>query len=162
MKYEYTCKHHGLTLAYRITRKNKKTGAERYTYNCVECASERAKGKYQKNRERYLEATRKWRQAHPEARRQHNKNYQDKVRQLILDAYGRQCRCCGEAQEAILEIDHIDGTGEQHRAELGLEGHSFYVWLMLRDFPQDNYQVLCGSCNRKKGSKPYCPCQRAA
>lgn len=83
--------------------------------------------------------------------------YWQRMRQEVLDAYGRKCTCCGETQEEFLSIDHIDGNGAEHRRELGIKGGGqFYAWLRRQGFP-DGFQILCMNCNHAKGHYGTCP-----
>jgi RNA polymerase-binding transcription factor DksA len=76
----------------------------------------------------------------------------DELRAAVFGHYGCCCACCGIT--ADLTIDHVDGTGAQHRQELfgkprGVGGVRFYKWLVEQEFPE-GYQVLCRSCNSSK------------
>lgn len=66
-----------------------------------------------------------------------------------LTHYGKgKCACvmCGESRPACLTIDHINGGGKRHRAELGRKGgYKFYYWLRQQNFPT-GYQTLCMNC----------------
>ena len=82
-------------------------------------------------------------------------------RQAVLDAYGRQCACCGEDNERFLEIDHIDNGGNRHRKQLksanGGRHYSFYRWLRENGYPA-GYQTLCSNCNiGKYRNGGFCP-----
>jgi hypothetical protein len=65
----------------------------------------------------------------------------------VFDAYGGpKCARCGETDQDVLQIDHIDGGGRQHLKEIG---QNIYAWLHKQGFPP-GYQVLCANCNTKK------------
>lgn len=74
------------------------------------------------------------------------KDYDTKYTKLrrskVLEAYGTVCKCCGEAEEQFLSIDHIDGGGNKHAKEVG----SVYKWLIANGFPP-GFQTLCINCN---------------
>lgn len=57
------------------------------------------------------------------------------MRKAVLERDGARCRQCGAADE--LEIDHIK------------------PWVLGGRHTPNNLQVLCGTCNRKKGPRPY-------
>ena len=78
-------------------------------------------------------------------RRQHQKTYNAKLRQLVLDAYGHICACCHETADRFLTIDHINGDGKIQRTE-HRTGISFYRWLKRKKFPS-GFQTLCFNCN---------------
>lgn len=65
------------------------------------------------------------------------------------------CSCCGEANLALLSIDHINGGGSRHFKQVGW-GTRFYKWVFKNNFP-DGFQVLCFNCNLAKGFYGYCP-----
>jgi hypothetical protein len=58
------------------------------------------------------------------------------------------CFTCGEKDEIVLCIDHINGGGNQERKIHG-GGWKFYVWLKKQNYPE-GYQVLCYNCNARK------------
>lgn len=69
------------------------------------------------------------------------------------------CVCCGETIIEFLCIDHINGNGNKHRKEIGLErGQKMYHWLKKNNYP-DGFQVLCCNCNTAKGLYGQCPHQ---
>lgn len=87
---------------------------------------------------------------------QENKaRYRRKLKQDIVDAYGKECACCGESNFEFLQLDHIHGDGIKHRRELG----SANVYKAVRDegFPEDKYRLLCANCNHSHGMYGYCP-----
>lgn len=77
------------------------------------------------------------------------------VKLAVLDAYGGPvCKCCGEEDANILQVDHVDGGGRIHRQKLGdgceRKGSAkVYRWLRDNGFPT-GYQVLCPNCNLEK------------
>ena len=83
------------------------------------------------------------------------KRYRDKVRQEVLEAYGRKCACCGESEEMFLALDHVNGRDttapRSRRAGTGL-----YKQARDAGFPA-SYQLLCHNCNCAKGYYGSCP-----
>lgn len=69
---------------------------------------------------------------------------------LKLDAFnaygGPQCVGCPENDVDVLELDHVDGGGNQHRAEIGQS--NLYLWLKQQGYPE-GFRVLCPTCNKK-------------
>jgi hypothetical protein len=129
----------------------------------------RKKKEYRKNnREKWLEFRRKYDAKTKEHRDAYWKEYTvkyrskrvEKSRELkanILSHYGGQiCACCGETGFEFLSIDHINGDGSKHRAQLKKEGISFYRWLEKNNWPV-GFRVLCMNCNFSMGHYGYCP-----
>lgn len=80
-----------------------------------------------------------------------------RIKAEVMACYGGVCACCGESSLDCLEIDHVEGNGKAHRAELRAQGMSlaagpqFYYWLRRNGYP-GGFQVLCEVCNRAKGA----------
>jgi len=136
-------------------------------------------------RKKQIEATRRYRQRHPEKiramhrayywknhqrmlvkmkeshqrlsslRHWYRQDYNHRLKQSVIQAYGGQCACCGETELCFLCIDHIGGGGTKHRESTG-KGHRFYEWLRRQGYPP-GYQVLCYNCNAAKESPGGCP-----
>ena len=70
-----------------------------------------------------------------------------RYRDEVFKAYGGpRCTRCGETDQDVLQIDHIDGGGTQHLKQVG---QNIYAWLHKQGFPP-GFQVLCANCNVKK------------
>jgi len=84
-----------------------------------------------------------------------------RMRELIFQAYGHSCACCGEARYEFLAVDHINGGGRQHRKTLGKgdSGNRFYQWLINNKFPA-GFRILCHNCNQARGHYGQCPHER--
>lgn len=89
-----------------------------------------------------------------------------KLKLEVFTQYGgHKCACprCPETNVAFLTIDHIDGSGRTHRAQLKTAkisaGAAFYRWLRDNGYPP-GYQVLCWNCNSGRASNGgVCPHQ---
>lgn len=85
-----------------------------------------------------------------------------KLRAEALAAYGGSCACCGEGREPFLTIDHVEGSGNVHRRQVGGSnlsgGETSYRWLKNRGWPE-GFQVLCANCNMAK-ERGVCPHQQ--
>lgn len=81
------------------------------------------------------------------------------IREEMIKAYGGKCAHCGIDNPIVLDIDHIDNNGGEHRKQ-GMWGWKLYRWLRKNNYPKDNYQLLCRNCNwikemeRRRGSLP--------
>lgn len=124
------------------------------TGDCKPCRADRTRQWKVDNREKHLART-----------KIANAKKRDKEREGVLDAYGRQCACCGEDREVFLVIDHIDGGGNEHRRSIGSTrnkkngGSRTYEWLRRRGYPP-GYQTLCANCNTAKERPGGCPHQK--
>src|SRR3990167_9620871 len=86
-----------------------------------------------------------------ELRRKHGRKIKD---QAYLNYGGYKCVCCGEVEQTMLTIDHINNDGNKHRNLLnGGRGRKasvdLYHWLKKNNYP-DGFQVLCYNCNMSK------------
>lgn len=81
-----------------------------------------------------------------------------KLKLEIVNAYGGECKCCGETQPYFLTIDHINGGGKKHRATVGY-GQKFYTWLKHNNYPLDEFRLLCMNCNLAIGAYGSCNCR---
>jgi hypothetical protein len=103
--------------------------------------------------EKQREATRRYKQAHPEKVRAQKRRYWQRTRGRVLAHYGAVCACCVTTEE--LQIDHIDpAEGLAHR-RAEIRGNTLILWLIANDFPP-GYQTLCGPCNRSKFRGTHC------
>lgn len=143
------------------------------SYKCIKCTRDSDARCYAKNKTKRLAHTaawvaenkgRKlavdavWRQANGPHRRQYMKDFVQARRRLVLNHYGNgspACVCCGESLIQFLCLDHIEGGGNQHRAQVG-GGTSFYAWIVKNNFPA-GFRVLCHNCNFARGAYGQCP-----
>ena len=65
-----------------------------------------------------------------------------------------KCECCGEGRYEFLSLDHIQGDGARHRAEVGRG--AVYGWLKKNGYPE-GFRVLCHNCNQALAHYGYCP-----
>jgi len=91
----------------------------------------------------------------PEKDRQYQRTRNRERRLRALHHYGGVCACCGEDRYEFLVLDHADGGGTQHRAEVG-RGSQMVDWIIAHDFPAI-FRVLCHNCNGALGHYGYCP-----
>ena len=113
---------------------------------------------YQNNKERVKLKAKIWNKAHPDKVNAKANRKNERIRSLVVEAYGSQCACCSESEKKFLSIDHIDGTGAEQRKITG-SGSGFYRWLWQNKFPKDNYRLLCHNCNHAIGMFGICPHQ---
>lgn len=124
---------------------------QKYHPDCIACYRVKDNARqpeyYQRNRERAIEKTRRWRAA---------------LRAEVLAAYGGKCTCCGESEPKFLALNHVDGGGNAHRRSLGRAGRGssmqVYKDVKNRGFPPD-FNLLCHNCNVAEGFYGVCPHQ---
>lgn len=98
--------------------------------------------------------------ADPEKFQQQARESQAKVRkrlrEQLIEEYGGRCACanCPETNPAFLTLEHVNGDGKKHRAEVG--SHS-YADLRRRGFPREGYTLLCWNCNALTRFGRTCP-----
>ncbi len=84
----------------------------------------------------------------------YQKSLVKKYRDIVLDAYGAKCACCGETRRRFLTIEHLNGDGHKHRKALK---HRVYFDIYKQNFPKDKYAILCMNCNFARGRGKQCP-----
>jgi hypothetical protein len=72
----------------------------------------------------------KHRGAHLAYNKIYSKQYSQKLKAIVLNAYGAKCNCCGAG---------------------------LYSYVIEQNFPKDKYQILCYNCNCAKGTSGICP-----
>lgn len=110
----------------------------------------------QRNPQIPADSARKRRKTHKTIISQQRRNNRQKLRQKVLDMYGRKCEHCGEIREKMLTIDHINGDGGKHRKKVGKQSEAICKDV-LKEYRPDLYQILCIACNWHKGMFGYLP-----
>jgi hypothetical protein len=139
------------------------------TSTCLKCglrlweASERGRAwrrRYRADhREKIREQQRAFQAAHVGYKGRKQKQYATRLRAQVLAAYGQTCACCGEREEAFLQIDHVNGGGREHRRQIG---NDIAIYRAVRDegFPP-TYRLLCANCNFVSRFGRSCPHEEA-
>jgi hypothetical protein len=65
---------------------------------------------------------------------------------VLTDGEGT-CRSCGQGDIDVLNVDHIDNDGKEHRKIVPTS--NILRWLIQNDYPP-GFQILCANCNLKK------------
>lgn len=155
--FKSTCKECGRDASrqYRAANPDKSSvDSRRYRAANSEKAREYARRYRAANLEKVRESNRQYIEANPEKHRDRARQTFDRLRAEVFDHYGRACVCCGAADD--LTIDHVNGDGGRHRAEIGATSSSaMYRWLIKNGFPE-GFQTLCGPCNGSKGTGAAC------
>ena len=106
---------------------------------------DRRRERYEADPDAARDQLRAWRRANPERAREHVRAEHERLRLEVLGHYGLACACCGETEVAFLTLEHIGGTGAEHRRHLG-GTTSAYRDVRQRGFPE-GYETLCRNCN---------------
>lgn len=116
-------------------------------YNVVHAKQQaiRKHAYYKAHQARAAKLNREWCLRNPTKNQEYKAKERIKLRQEMLNAYGRKCVCCGEIYEAFLTLDHIGGGGKAHRATVG--NGLVYRDLRKRGWPKEGFQILCMNCN---------------
>ena len=79
--------------------------------------------------------------------------YAQLVKSQCLEHYGKTCDC-GEKDQVLLTLDHVENDGADHRKETNTRGYNFYIMLRKNGFPNNPpLKVRCMNCNMKKRSE---------
>src|ERR1041384_113668 len=68
-----------------------------------------------------------------------------------------RCACCGESHIEFLFMDHSNGGGKQHRAQLKIRGRTKFFCVFKRSGYPQGYGVLCMNCNMARSLGRTCP-----
>ncbi len=137
-----------------------------FSYLCKLCKRTRDKSylliyrdKYPERIEAYKKSCAKWGKENPEKLKLHGHNSWLRLRNEMLDAYGRRCACCGIDYVEFLTLEHINRDGSAHRLRVG-GGANTYRDLKKQGWPKSGYKVLCMNCNWGIRRGGICPHQR--
>ncbi len=76
------------------------------------------------------------------------RSYNQRIREQAMNALGGVCSQCGYSDQRVLEIDHIEGGGREHRKRVDHKAQ----YRNIRDGQTEGYQLLCSNCH---GIKSY-------
>lgn len=78
-----------------------------------------------------------------------NHKYTEHREKIIAHYSGgsNQCASCCLADKRVLQIDHINNNGAQHRKEMGQLNS---VWWIVKNNYPEGFQILCANCNYLK------------
>ena len=74
------------------------------------------------------------------------REYARKLRQRVLLKYGSRCARCGFTDIRALQLDHINGYGNQHRKQM----RQRRIYQMSLENNDKMFQLLCANCNSIK------------
>lgn len=93
-----------------------------------------------------MEEARRARQRERPRTRVSERSLNSRLLDQVLEQYGRKCGVCGfDSDQRILQLDHVNGGGNQERRRIGTRG------IRRRALERSNeYQLLCPNCNWTK------------
>lgn len=92
------------------------------------------------------ERVKKYRKLHPERNREIASNCKKKKWDLVFLKYNERCIRCGFSDRRALQIDHINGGGNQEK-NIRLK-NNWHKWMrMVIEDQTGKYQILCANCN---------------
>lgn len=94
-------------------------------------------------RPRKAELMRKYRAADPEKYRKQSREAKARLREQLLEMYGKTCLLCSFDDPRALTLDHIKKNGNVERKEYGERG--VYLRALSKHMP-DEYRTLCMNC----------------
>lgn len=148
-------------MPYKDKRRKAARGAAYYAEN-AERIKERERKKYRADQQRIRRRRLELSPRHKAKNAERERTRYARLRLQLIAAYGGECSCCGEAEQAFLELDHVNGDGAAHRRKIGRGSKACYAWLKKRGFPRDGYRLLCANCNQGRlRNGGTCPHQRA-
>lgn len=112
---------------------------DRLQSECKKCHNARRQEARRAKRGHYATERQRYHDSHLIASR---KGYYQ-AKRAVFEHYGDKCVQCGFSDLRALSIDHMDGSGAEHRRQL--KGINFYKWLVRQSFPP-GFQVLCMNC----------------
>lgn len=69
-----------------------------------------------------------------------------------ISILGGKCAVCGEDDVVVLEFDHKNNNGKEHRSAVGATGGtSMPKWIISKpEEAKSQIQLLCANCHRRK------------
>jgi hypothetical protein len=130
---------------------------------CAKCkTAPRANGSYCKSCHAAYERERR---TNPDVANRARKSVRDsnaKLKREMISAYGGKCVCCGLTEIEFLTLDHVNNDRKAHIALLNTNSAGVHVYrdLRNRNWPQNDYRLMCMNCNFAIRNGALCPHQR--
>lgn len=97
-----------------------------------------------------------WRKKYRESIRKTNREYEQRVRRIVVEGLGNRCACCGEETYEFLSIHHVGRWGKEHRQQFKKQ-LSLLRDIIKRNFPTELFEVLCWNCHMAHEFHGKCP-----
>lgn len=82
-----------------------------------------------------------------------------KLKTLVFLKLGNACECCRETESRFLTIDHVRGSGREHRRLRARGQYLIYRDIRESGFDRSWYRLLCMNCNFAIRTGDPCPHQ---
>lgn len=107
------------------------------------------RAKWQAYKREYNKANRhKYRCSQPIGQAERREFVKNAVVNVLTNGEGT-CRMCGQGDQDVLCIDHVNNDGAVHRKVDKTSNGRIWDWMIRNDYPP-GFQVLCYNCNMKK------------
>jgi hypothetical protein len=130
----------------------RKKAAARYLLN-PQPARDKSREWLRNNKDKRMVQCIKYRKKHKYEMIEKSRKRNEEIKRIVLGHYSggeAACAVCGISDIDVLQLDHINDGGSEHRRSLKCSGGvAFYRRLRVQGLP-DGYQVLCANCNVKK------------
>ena len=90
---------------------------------------------------------------YPDRARAASRKYRGSCRIRILQMYGSKCCNCGEGDETVLQLDHVNNDGAEHKRVLGSRSSYVIFREAGKEYQPSKYQLLCANCHVRKHKK---------
>lgn len=114
--------------------------------------NKKCRDKYHENPEIEKERCKKKYYKNTDLSRERGRMKYYEYRNDLLNMYGNICACCGESNNDILTLDHINNDGHKYIVEGQNRGSrtSSERKRALKEYKPDEFQILCANCNNSK------------
>lgn len=142
-----TCCKHSYPLDARHFHRNRAASGG-FTYVCKPCSREYDRARYRANHteEKARRHRRYW--TDPDRARIQQREYMERTREAVLQAYGAVYECCGQDGDRFLTLDHAGGPTLAQEITEGKKFSGLRLYLaILREGCPPGFRVLCFNCN---------------
>ena len=118
------------------------------TYKCNECLRKEKRIAYEANRDKLIQdAKERYRKKSSNILSAYRKKYRENT-EKIFSLLGDRCVRCGTKDRRVLQIDHINGGGNQERRiKIGRYYNDRSDFIDRIKNGSKEFQILCANCN---------------